>query len=107
LITILLFFAIPTAIQSDNFSSGILLYTILITSVIMALALIAKGKHIEPVDAMHDYWIEIDRQIEKIPEKDKHKTPDQKEQERQIAPDSDADYSSPVPKESRPPEEIL
>ena len=108
LITILLFFAIPASVQSDNFSSGILLYTILITSIIMALALIAKGKHIEPVDAMHDYWVEIDRQIEKIPERDKHKTAEQKEQERQItSSDSDADYSSPVPKESRPPEEIL
>lgn len=108
LITILLFFAIPASIQTDSFNSGILLYSILITSVVMALALIAKGKHIEPVDAMHDYWVEIDRQIEKIPEREKHKTQEQKENEQDIneAASSD-DNANPASRESRPPHEIL
>lgn len=78
LITILLFFAIPTSLQTD-FNSGILLYTILITSVVMTMALIAKGKHIEPVEAVKKaYWNEIDKEIESIPEADKHKTLEEK-----------------------------
>ncbi len=81
LITILLFFAIPATIEDSAFNSGILLYTILITSVIMALALIAKGKHIEPVDAVQSaYWDEIDKQIESIPQKEKHIEPGEKEE---------------------------
>lgn len=78
LITILLFFAIPASIQVE-FNSGILLYTIIITSVVMAMALIAGGKHIEPVDAVKQaYWNEIDKQIESIPESDKNKTIEEK-----------------------------
>lgn len=78
LITILLFFSIPASLQID-FNSGILLYTILITSVIMAMALIAGGKHIEPVEAVKKaYWNEIDKEIESIPESDKHKTVEEK-----------------------------
>jgi len=81
LITILLFFAIPSALQVD-FNPGILLYTILITSMVMAMALIAKGKHIEPVDAVKiAYWKEVDKEIESIPEQDKHKTPEEKEED--------------------------
>ncbi|MTI22494.1 sodium:proton exchanger [Fulvivirga sp. RKSG066] len=78
LITILLFFAIPASLQVE-FNSGILLYTILITSLVMALALILKGKHIEPVDAVQAaYWKEIDKEIESIPESDKNKTIEEK-----------------------------
>ena len=43
LITILLFFAIPTTLQIEGFDSGILLYVILISSVIMSIALIRDG----------------------------------------------------------------
>jgi len=78
LITILLFFAIPASLQVQ-FNSGILLYTILITSMLMAMALIARGKHIEPVDAVKAaYWKEIDKEIESIPELDKNKTIEEK-----------------------------
>lgn len=78
LITILLFFAIPATMQVE-FNSGILLYTILMTSIVMAMALIAGGKHIEPVDAVKQaYWNEIDKQIESIPESDKNKTIEEK-----------------------------
>ncbi len=81
LITILLFFAIPANLETDDFDSGILLYAILITSIVMALALIAKGKHIEPVDSVQSaYWDEIDKQIESIPQKEKHVDPEDKEE---------------------------
>jgi NhaP-type Na+/H+ or K+/H+ antiporter len=103
LITILLYFAIPIGMQTDNFNSGILLYTILITSVVMALALIAKGKHLEPVDAMHDYWLEVDRKIDRIPEKEKHKVP--KDLEPDTLEEENEELAGEKPK--RPPSEIL
>ncbi len=50
LITILLFFAIPVEYQLESFDSGILLYTIIISSLIMAGALVASGKKLIPVE---------------------------------------------------------
>lgn len=52
LITILLFFAIPAEYQSESFDSGILLYTIIISSLIMAVALVASGKKVIPIEDM-------------------------------------------------------
>src|SRR5690554_661494 len=52
LISILLFFGIPDQYQVDNFDSGILLYTIIISCVIMAVALVASGKNVVPVEDM-------------------------------------------------------
>jgi len=52
LITILLFFAIPAEYQTEAFDSGILLYTIIISCVIMAVSLVAVGKKVIPVDDM-------------------------------------------------------
>ena len=49
LITILLFFGIPVEYHSDAFDSGILLYCILITNIIMTVALIKNGMTPEPV----------------------------------------------------------
>lgn len=49
LITILLFFAIPEAYQVKEFNSGILLYTILATSVIMSFSLMSYKKQEEIV----------------------------------------------------------
>ena len=84
LVTILLFFAIPLELQTDTFNSGILLYTVLISSIIMAMALMARGKHIEPVDAVKmAYWNEIDKEIESIPESEKNKSIEEKEQEKE------------------------
>lgn len=80
LITILLFFSIPDNLASQQFNSGILLYVILLSSIMMAIALIRKGKHIEPVDALQiTYWQEVDREIETIPHSEKHLTPEEKE----------------------------
>lgn len=50
LITILLFFAIPPEYKVESFDSGILLYTIIISSLIMAAALVASGKKVIPVE---------------------------------------------------------
>ncbi len=67
LITILLFFSIPAADQFAGFSPGILLYTILITNVIMAAALVAKGKEPERFDVLEfDDWDELDKEIAEL-----------------------------------------
>ncbi len=50
LITILLFFGIPDEYKDPAFDSGILLYIIIITSVIMAVALVASGKKVIPIE---------------------------------------------------------
>jgi Kef-type K+ transport system membrane component KefB len=52
LITILLFFAIPAEYKIEEFDSGILLYAIIISSLIMAAALVASGKKVIPVEDM-------------------------------------------------------
>lgn len=64
LITILLFFSIPAVNQFAGFSPGILLYTILITSVIMAVVLVVKGKEKERYEVLEfDDWDELDKEI--------------------------------------------
>ena len=45
LVTILLFYAIPTELGKTNFENGILLYVIIISSIIMSFALIRQGKN--------------------------------------------------------------
>ncbi len=50
LITILLFFGIPEEYQIKAFDSGILLFTIIISSVIMAYSLIHHGKKLRKAD---------------------------------------------------------
>ncbi len=52
LITILLFFAIPVEYKDPAFNSGILLYAIIISSLIMAAALVASGKKVIPIKDM-------------------------------------------------------
>jgi len=52
LITVLLFFGIPPVFIQDNFSSGILLYTILISGVIMTAGMIWVGNEPEDVDRL-------------------------------------------------------
>lgn len=50
LITILLFFAIPQEFQDESFDSGILLYVIIISCIIMAVALVLSGKNVVPME---------------------------------------------------------
>jgi hypothetical protein len=52
LITILLFFGIPEEFQVEFFDTGILLYIIIISCVIMAVALVATGKRVIPIEDM-------------------------------------------------------
>ena len=67
LITVLLFFSIPEEIRTENFNSGVLLFVIIITSVIMTLSLILGGTKIEPYeDFTSNYWDAVDKEIDKI-----------------------------------------
>ena len=67
LITILLFFAIPVELATDQFNSGILLTTVLTTSIIMTIALIIKPKE-EATESFEELsfedWEELDREGE-------------------------------------------
>ena len=64
LITILLFFSIPATYRFAGFSPGILLYTILITSVMMAVVLVVKGREKERFETLEfDDWDELDKEI--------------------------------------------
>lgn len=59
LITILLFFSIPASMMKEfPFDSGILLYCIIITSVIMTISLIRDGLRLEHVDANYNQELE-------------------------------------------------
>ncbi len=70
LITILLFFSIPLSNQNSAFNPGILLYVILITSVIMALSLMFKGKDREFAEKLNfSDWEELDREIDSLSKK--------------------------------------
>jgi Kef-type K+ transport system membrane component KefB len=67
LITILLFFGIPASLQYAGFSPGILLYTIIISSVIMAVALVVKGKEKERFEVLnYNDWDELDKEIAEL-----------------------------------------
>jgi NhaP-type Na+/H+ or K+/H+ antiporter len=70
LITILLFFAIPVSYQYLPFSPGIVLYTILISSIVMAIALVIKGKDPERVDILeYEDWEKLDEEITELSKK--------------------------------------
>ena len=66
LITILLFFSIPASFHQAYFNTGILLYTILFSSIIMAIILVVKRKQEEHVEELvFDDWDELDGGISK------------------------------------------
>ncbi len=66
LITILLFFGIPAAYTQDDFSSGILLYTILFTGIIMALGLMFDKNEASDVhDLSFETLEELDKELVK------------------------------------------
>lgn len=67
LITILLFFAIPLEFQVNNFDKGILLYTILMTSLVMMVGLMGKKEQAEDVKALEfNDWDKLDQEIEQL-----------------------------------------
>lgn len=67
LITVLLFFAIPVTYQQDQFSSGILLYSILFTGIIMTTVMIFKSGETEYVAELNfDNWQELDEEVKNV-----------------------------------------
>ena len=67
LITVLLFFAIPAEYLQDNFDKGILLHTIILTSLVMMAGMLSKGEQQEEVlDLNFNDWDELDQEIEKL-----------------------------------------
>ncbi len=72
LITVLLFFSIPDELFSPNFNSGVLLFMIIISSVVMTLSLVLGGTQIRPYEEFaNNYWDEVDKEIDKIDTKEK------------------------------------
>ena len=72
LITVLLFFSIPDELFSPNFNSGVLLFMIIISSVVMTLSLVLGGTQIRPYEEFaNNYWDEVDKEIAKIDTKEK------------------------------------
>ncbi len=72
LITVLLFFSIPDELLSPNFNSGVLLFMIIISSVVMTLSLVLGGTQIRPYEEFaNNYWDEVDKEIAQIETKEK------------------------------------
>ncbi len=70
LITILLFFSIPAKYFQDHFNTGILLYTILLTSIIMTISMMAKSDETEYIAELNfDNWESLDEEIEQAENK--------------------------------------
>ncbi len=70
LITILLFFAIPADLLTDRFSSGILLATVLVTSIVMTIALITRSEPEEKISELtFEDWNELDAEVEALSQK--------------------------------------
>lgn len=70
LVTILLFFSIPSAYQDVNFNPGILLYIIIITNIAMSVSLMVRGKDREYADSLNfSDWDELDREIRSLSKK--------------------------------------
>ena len=64
LITILLFFSIPAQLVTDQFNPGILLTTVLVTSIVMTIALLTKPKELEGeslTELTFEDWEELDQ----------------------------------------------
>lgn len=70
LITILLFFAIPDEFKNEDFDSGILLYTIIISCIVMAVALVASGKKVIPIEDMSFIYETPSKELDPIETED-------------------------------------
>lgn len=67
LVTVLLFFGIPATYQQETFSSGILLYSILLTGIIMTVAMVLKGRDPAIVQEMNYQDFEaLDKEVERL-----------------------------------------
>ena len=64
LITVLLFFSIPAHYVQEQFKSGILLYSILLTGIIMTTAMVLKSDETDYVAELNfDDWEELDEEV--------------------------------------------
>lgn len=70
LITILLFFAIPDEFKDPSFDSGILLYVIIISCVVMAVALVLSGKKVIPMEEVTFLYGQQLKEDDRIPIKE-------------------------------------
>lgn len=71
LITILLFFGIPANLLTDRFSSGILLSTVLVTSIVMTLALITRSEPEKKISELtFEDWEELDAEVEMLEDRE-------------------------------------
>jgi cell volume regulation protein A len=83
LVTILLFFSIPAALQDPNFSSTILMIVILVSGIIMSVALVSRKEDFEEMETLSfDDWNEIDKELEKLNPNTKQTGSDKKEIQR-------------------------
>lgn len=67
LVTVLLFFGIPAMYQQNSFSSGILLYSILLTGIAMTVAMVLKGR--DPVTVQETNYRDfeaLDKEVERL-----------------------------------------
>jgi len=65
-----LFFSIPASNQNSEFNTGILLYIILITNIIMAISLMSTGKTIDYAEKLtFNDWDDLDKEIETLSKK--------------------------------------
>nr|WKN36578.1 cation:proton antiporter [Tunicatimonas sp. TK19036] len=86
LITILLFFAIPTEMESQTFNSGVLLFIIIITSIAMTLALVLSGTKITAYDNFtSNYWEAVDKEIDRIDTDEPEANQEQEQKKKETA----------------------
>jgi len=72
LITVLLFFGIPATYELEYFNTGILLYVILLTSIIMTITMMIKGDESEYVGELNfENWEDLDKEIRESQKKKK------------------------------------
>lgn len=67
LVTVLLFFSIPAALQDPHFNSTILMMVILVSGIIMSVALVSRKEDFEEMETLSfDDWNEIDKELERL-----------------------------------------
>jgi len=67
LVTVLLFFSIPLGLQDPNFNATILMIVIVVTSLIMSGALMARKEDFEEKEMLSfEDWEELDQELERL-----------------------------------------
>ncbi len=68
LITVLLFYSIPTNLKIENFDQGIIMYIIIVTSIIMTFALIFSKRKSRKLNDLLEEYNKIHKDIEEVTE---------------------------------------